>query len=97
MLQHFVTLLTDLFTTMIRGSERPTLSSLDRSINAAGAARVSARRALAVAIAEEEREERRRTSLMQKVTDLEHRAVLSVKSNREDLAIAASGDRGPRD
>lgn len=90
MLQHLVTQLADLFTTMIRGRERPTLSSLDRSINAAGAAHVAARRALAIAIAEEEREERRRISLVQKVADLEHRAVLSLKSNREDLAIAAS-------
>jgi phage shock protein A len=90
MLQHLVTHLTDLFTTIIRGSERPTLSSLDRLISSAGAAHVAARRALAVAIAEEEREEQRRTNLVQKVTDLEHRAVLSLKSNREDLAIAAS-------
>jgi phage shock protein A len=90
MLQHLVTQLTDLFTGMIRGGDRPTLSSLDRSINAAGTAHVAARRALAIAIAEEEREERRRTSLVQKVADLEQRAVLSLKSKREDLAIAAS-------
>ena len=90
MLQHLITRLADLLTTMTGVSERPTLSSLDRSISAAGAAHVAARRALAVALAEEEREERRRSSLIQKVADLEHRAVLSLKGNREDLAIAAS-------
>lgn len=65
------------------------LSHLDRSIKAA-AAHFAARRALAVAIAEEEREIRRRATLTDKVSDLERRAIEALRAGRDDLATAAS-------
>jgi phage shock protein A len=89
MLQNVMTRLVDYLASVMSG-QSTSLSSLDRSIGAAGAAHVAARRALAIAIAEETREEHRRNSLIAKVADLEHRAVLSLKNNRQDIALSAA-------
>jgi phage shock protein A len=65
-------------------------ASLERAIAAAGHAHVAARRALAVAIAEESREVKRRAGLVVNVDDLERRAVAALRAGREDLAVEAS-------
>ncbi len=65
-------------------------TSLDRSMAAAGSAHVAARRALAIAVAEETREIARRDGLVLKVTDIEHRAVAAIRAGRDDLALAAT-------
>jgi phage shock protein A len=85
----------DLFKNLIAcvlGSVGPqaTIASLDRSVAAAGAAHLTARRAFAVAVAEEARETDRRTSMTAKVADLEARAVAAIRAGREDLALSAS-------
>ncbi|MET0967572.1 MAG: hypothetical protein ABWY18_00090 [Tardiphaga sp.] len=69
---------------------RPTLSSLDRAIAAAGAAHTTARRALAIAVAEDARETSRRDGLIAKVDDLESRAVEAIRAGRDDLAQSAA-------
>ena len=66
------------------------LAHLDRSTRAARASHVAARRALAVAIAEEERETKRRAALSDKIADLERRAVAALRAGRDDLATAAA-------
>ena len=66
------------------------LSHLNRSIQAAGASHFAARRALAVAIAEEDRETRRRAMLSDKISDLERRAIDALRAGRDDLAATAS-------
>src|SRR5215468_1701318 len=66
------------------------MASLERSIAAAGQAHMAARRALAVAIAEEAREVQRREGLAAKAGDLEKRAVEALRAGHEDLAIEAS-------
>jgi phage shock protein A len=66
------------------------LSNLDRSIKAAGSSHLAARRALAVAIAEEEREATRRSLFSDKIADLERRAVDALRAGRKDLAASAS-------
>lgn len=66
------------------------MASLDRSIGAAGHAHLAARRALAVAIAEEAREAVRREGLAARASDLETRAVEALRGGREDLAVEAS-------
>jgi phage shock protein A len=67
-----------------------TATSLDRSIAAAGSAHLAARKALAIAVAEETREIERRESLTTKVSDIESRAVQAIRAGRDDLAIAAA-------
>lgn len=69
---------------------RPTISGLDRSIAAAGAAHLTARRALAVAVAEQAREVGRREGLAAKVDDLEGRAIQAIRAGRDDLALSAA-------
>jgi phage shock protein A len=66
------------------------MASLDRSLAAAGQAHIAARRALAVATAEEAREADRRTGLAAKLRDLESRALEALRAGREDLAVQAS-------
>jgi phage shock protein A len=66
------------------------MASLERSIAAAHHAHTSARRALAVAMAEEMRETERRTALAAKAGDLEKRAVEALRAGREDLAGQAA-------
>jgi len=85
MLHDFFTRLADLIETAV-GPQTSPMSNLDRAVQAAGAAHVAARRALAVAIAEEEREIRRREALTEKLGDLEPRAVEALRAGRDDLA-----------
>jgi phage shock protein A len=66
------------------------MASLERAIAAAGRAHVAARRALAVAVAEEGREAKRRAGLVTDVDALERRAVAALRAGREDLAVEAS-------
>ena len=66
------------------------MASLERSISAAHHAHTAARRALAVAVAEETREAARRTALAAKANDLEQRAVAALQAGREDLAAQAA-------
>jgi phage shock protein A len=83
------TLVTEFISELLQrrpGSE----TSLDQSIAAAGAAHIAARRALAIAVAEETREIARRDSLVFKVSDLEHRAIAAIRAGRDDLALAAA-------
>ena len=72
------------------GKASTPMASLERSIAAAGHAHVAARRALAVAIAEESREAKRRAALVVDINDLEQRAVAALRAGREDLAVEAS-------
>ena len=66
------------------------MASLERSITAAHHAHASARRALAVAVAEETRETERRLALIAKTTDLEQRAIAALRAGRDDLATQAA-------
>jgi phage shock protein A len=66
------------------------MASLERSISAVHHAHTSARRALAVAIAEETREAARRTEFAAKAGDLEQRAIAALRAGREDLASDAA-------
>ena len=76
--------------TGVQGEVSSPMASLERSIASAGHAHVAARRALAVAIAEEIREAKRRAGLIVKVDDLERRAVAALRAGREDLAVETS-------
>jgi phage shock protein A len=66
------------------------MASLERSISAAHHAHTAARRALAVAVAEETREAACRTALAAKASDLEQRAVAALQAGRDDLAAQAA-------
>jgi hypothetical protein len=74
---------------LLRGGQA-TMPSLERSIAAAASAHAAARRALAVAIAEEKREILRCASMALQARDLEDRAVQAIRAGRDDLALAAS-------
>jgi phage shock protein A len=89
MLHDLFTRLADLIETAV-GRQASPLSNLDRAMQAAGAAHVAARRALAVAIAEEDREVRRRDVLADKLSDLELRAIEALRAGRNDLAARAA-------
>ena len=89
MLHDFFTRLADLIE-MAVGPQASPISNLDRAIQAASVAHVAARRALAVALAEEEREIRRREALTEKLADLEQRAVGALRAGRDDLAGSAA-------
>jgi phage shock protein A len=78
---------------LLSGPEHRTsspMASLDRSIAAAHHAHTSARRALAVAMAEETRETERRLALVTQTADLEQRAIAALRSGRDDLASRAA-------
>jgi phage shock protein A len=88
-MREILTLIAEFVSELMAG--RPaTVTSLDRSIAAAGAAHIAARRALAIAMAEETREFQRRESLAMKVRDIEHRAIQAIRAGRDDLAVSAS-------
>jgi len=89
MLHDLFTRFADLIETVV-GPQPSPLSNLDRAMLAAGAAHVAARRALAIAIAEEEREVRRREALADKLSDLEQRAIEALRAGRDDLAGQAA-------
>ena len=84
-----LTVITDFISELLRPSSAPA-ASLDRSIAAAASTHIAARRALAVAVAEETREIARRDSLTLKVTDIERRAVQAIRAGRDDLALATA-------
>ena len=84
-----LTLITNFISGWLRSSAAPA-ENLDRSIAAAVSAHIAARRALAVAVAEETREIARRESLTLKVIDIELRAVQAIRAGRDDLALAAT-------
>jgi phage shock protein A len=66
------------------------MSALDCLIAGAGSAHVAARRALALAVAEEDREIARRGVLSDSAKDLEARAIEALAGGREDLAQKAA-------
>jgi phage shock protein A len=85
--------------TLFRGSvaaaeqevaDRSALLILDQQIRDAGGALERARRALAVAIAQDEAEGKRLESTLTRLTDLEERASAALASGREDLATEAA-------
>jgi phage shock protein A len=84
--------LSQLFGMLIDPQRQPSspMASLERSISAAHHAHTAARRALAVAMAEETREAARRTALTAKTDDLEQRAVAALRAGRDDLAAQAA-------
>jgi phage shock protein A len=84
-----ITRIADLIGDLLRGREAM-MPSLERSIAAAASAHTAARRALAVAVAEEKREIARCHAMALQVADLEHRAVQAIRAGRDDLALAAS-------
>jgi phage shock protein A len=84
-----LTMITNFVAELLRGSPAPA-ASLDRSVAAAASSHVAARRALAVAVAEETREVSRREVLTVKAGDIESRAVQAIRAGRDDLALAAS-------
>jgi phage shock protein A len=86
-MREILTLIIDLISGTLRSSAAPA-ANLDRSIAAAASAHIAARRALAVAVAEETREIARRDCLTLKVTDIERRAVQAIRAGRDDLARA---------
>ena len=69
---------------------RREMSNLDRLIAVAATAHVAARRALALATAEEDREIQRRDALAGKAKDLQARAIEALTAGREDLAGRAA-------
>jgi hypothetical protein len=79
-----------LLSDLLAPGRQVTMSDLDRSIAAAASAHREARRALAVAVAEETRETERCRVMALRVVDLEERAVAAIRAGREDLALAAS-------
>jgi phage shock protein A len=88
-MRQFLTWLFDMPLDLQRQPSSP-MASLERSISAAHHAHTAARRALAVAMAEETRESARRTALATKASDLEQRAVAALQAGREDLAAQAA-------
>jgi phage shock protein A len=73
-----------------QGRSASPMASLERSIAAAGAAHMAARRALAIAVAEEGRETTRRAALAARAGDLEARAIAALRAGREELAAEAA-------
>ena len=88
-MRQFLERLLDVVNDMQRQSTSP-MASLDRSIAAAQRSHTAARRALAIALAEETREAERRVSLAAKISDLEQRAVQAFRAGRDDLASQAA-------
>jgi phage shock protein A len=74
----------------LQGKTCSPMASLERSIATARQAHISARRALAVATAEETRETERHMVLTAKANDLEKRAMEALRAGREDLATQAA-------
>jgi|HubBroStandDraft_5_1064220.scaffolds.fasta_scaffold106441_3 phage shock protein A len=88
-MEQFFARLFEMLSDLQRQSSSP-MASLERSISAAHHAHASARHALAIAMAEETRENARRTALAAKASDLEQRAVAALQAGREDLAAQAA-------
>jgi len=88
-----------IFLTLFRGSvaaaeqevvDRSALLILDQQIRDAGGALDRARRALAVAIAQDEAEGKRLDSTLARLADLEERATAALAAGRDDLATEAA-------
>jgi phage shock protein A len=88
-MREFLARLLDLLSDLRRKTSSP-MASLERSIAAAHSAHTAARRALAVAIAEETRETERRLTLVARNNDLEQRALAALRAGRDDLAAQAA-------
>lgn len=88
-MRQFFSGLLNLLTDLQRETSSP-MASLERSLAAARGAHACARRALAMAMAEDAREAERRAGFSAKVSDLEQRAVDAIRAGREDLALQAS-------
>jgi phage shock protein A len=88
-MRQFFARLLDVVNDMQRQSASP-MASLDRSIASAQRAHTDARRALAIALAEEAREAERRACVSAKISDLEQRAVQALRAGRDDLALQAA-------
>jgi hypothetical protein len=86
-MREFLIRLLDTLNGLSHRSSSP-MASLERSMTAAHHAHTSARRALAVAMAEETREAERRLALVAKTSDLEQRAIAAMTAD-----IDASGPR----
>jgi phage shock protein A len=89
-----------LMLTLLRGTANAAATSvaqnnalviLDQQIRDAGAAIGSARRALAIAMAEDRRETQRAEALSGQIAGLEDRVRAALAGNREDLATLAAG------
>ena len=88
-MSEFLTRVFDMLNELRRQASSP-MASLDRSITSAHHSHALARRALAIAIAEETRESGRRLMLVAKANDLEQRAVEALRAGRDDLASEAA-------
>jgi phage shock protein A len=87
------------FLTLVRGSvaaaeeelvDRSALLILDQQIRDSAAAIERSKRALALAIAQDEAEAKRLESTLQRIADLEERAAAALAAGREDLAGEAA-------
>ena len=85
--------------TLVRGAsfraeeefaDRTALLILDQQIRDSAAAIERAKRALAVAIAEDEAEGRRLETTLSRIADLEERAIAALNGNNEELAAEAA-------
>jgi phage shock protein A len=63
---------------------------IDQQMRDAGAARDRAKRALAVAVAQQGREEQRMSATHAQIADLETRAIAAIRAGRDDLAAEAA-------
>src|ERR1700743_2382057 len=88
-MREFLTRLFDALNGLQHRAASP-MASLERSIAAARHAHTAARRALAIAVAEEIRETERREALVAKKDELEQRAVAALRAGRDDLATHAA-------
>jgi phage shock protein A len=88
-MSEFLTRLLDVLNGLQLRASSP-MADLERSITAAHHAHALARRALAIAMAEETREVGRRQALIAKKDDLEQRAVAALRAGRDDLATQAA-------
>jgi phage shock protein A len=88
-MRDIMTHIAELVGDLLRG-QRASMPSLERLIAAAASAHAAARRALAVAVAEEKREIERCEAMALQARDLEDRAVQALRAGRDDLALAAA-------
>jgi len=74
----------------VRLADQHALALLDQQMRDASVAVDRARRALAIAIAQDKQEEQRLAATRGQIEDLEHRAVAALQGGREDLAQKAA-------
>ena len=87
------------FFTLVRGAaaaaeedvaDRSALLILDQQIRDAAAATARGKRALALAVAQDEAEGRRLEATLARIADLEERAAAALAAGRDDLAVEAA-------